>query len=189
VIEGIRLATGNPGKAAELARLLGCDVRVIDDWHGPPEDGATFLDNARIKARAGAACCPGEWVIADDSGIEVDALDGRPGVHSARFGGEGLDDAARVQALLDAVRDADDRAARFRCVLVAISPTGEETIAEGTLEGTLTREPRGTQGFGYDPILLPNGLQRTCAELTTDEKNDLSHRGAAARALRVSLGL
>ncbi|MGI9116258.1 MAG: RdgB/HAM1 family non-canonical purine NTP pyrophosphatase [Gaiellales bacterium] len=189
MIKRIRLATANAGKAAELARLLGCPVEPIDGWEPPMEDGETFLDNARIKARAGALQAPGTWVVADDSGIEVDALDGAPGVLSARFGGPGLDDADRVTALLAAVDGAADRSARFRCVLVAIAPDGAETAADGVLEGTLALAPRGEHGFGYDPILIPAGETRTCAELSTDEKNAISHRGAAARALRDTLGL
>lgn len=189
MITRIRLATGNPGKAAELGRLLGCEVLPIDGWVGPPEDGADFTANARIKARAGAARCPGTWVVADDSGLEVDALDGGPGVHSARYGGPGLDDAGRVQALLAATADAADRGARFRCVLVAIGPDGREVVADGTLEGTLATAPRGANGFGYDPILIPHGETRTCAELAPAEKDAISHRGAAARALREALGL
>jgi XTP/dITP diphosphohydrolase len=189
VIERILLATGNAGKAAELERLLGCPVLPIANWQPPVEDGATFLANARIKALAGAAQCPGAWIVADDSGIEVDALDGDPGVHSARSGGAGLDDAGRTRALLAAVATAADRRARFRCVLVAIAPDGTEHSADGTLEGTLADAPRGDGGFGYDPILIPVGETRTCAELTLDEKNARSHRGAAARALRDTLGL
>ncbi len=185
----IRLATGNPGKAAELARLLGAPVEPIAGWDPPVEDGATFLDNARIKARAGARQCPGAWVVADDSGIAVDALDGAPGVHSARFGGDGLDDPGRVQALLGAVAGAADRSARFVCVLVAIGPDGAEVVAEGTLEGRLAEAPRGRNGFGYDPILIPAGETRTCGELAPHEKDAISHRGAAARRLREALGL
>jgi XTP/dITP diphosphohydrolase len=189
VITQVRLATGNAGKAAELARLMGCDVVAVEGWNPPDEDGSTFLANARIKALAGVLQHPGEWVVADDSGIEVDALDGAPGVHSARFGGAGLDDAGRVTALLAAVAESDPRGARFRCVLVAIGPDGQEFSADGTLEGSLAVAPRGANGFGYDPILIPTGETRTCGELSADEKNAISHRGAAARALRHQLGL
>lgn len=189
MIERILLATGNARKAAELARLLGCPVEPIAGWDPPVEDGETFLANARIKALAGAAQAPGAWVVADDSGIEVDALGGAPGVLSARYGGDGLDDAGRTAALLQAVATADDRSARFRCVLVAIGPEGQELSADGTLEGSLALESRGANGFGYDPILIPAGGTRTCGELTADEKNAISHRGAAARALRDTLGL
>ena len=189
MITQVRLATGNAGKAAELARLMGCDVVAVEGWNPPDEDGSTFLANARIKALAGVLQHPGEWVVADDSGIEVDALDGAPGVHSARFGGAGLDDAGRVTALLAAVAESDPRGARFRCVLVAIGPDGQEFSADGTLEGSLAVAPRGANGFGYDPILIPTGETRTCGELSADEKNAISHRGAAARALRHQLGL
>ncbi len=181
------LATGNAGKAAELGRLLGRPVAPVPGWDPPDEDGATFADNARIKARAGAALHPGRWVVADDSGLEVDALGGAPGVLSARYGGDGLDDTGRVAALLAAVRDADDRSARFVCVLVAIGPDGAEHVAEGRLEGRLAQAPRGANGFGYDPILIPAGGTRTCAELAPAEKDAISHRGAAARALRAAL--
>ncbi len=189
MITQVRLATGNAGKAAELGRLLGCTVVPVEEWESPVEDGSTFLANARIKALAGARRHPGEWVVADDSGIEVDALDGAPGIHSARYGGDQLDDAGRVTALLDAVANADTRRARFRCVLVAIGPDGQEFSAEGTLEGTLAHAPRGANGFGYDPILIPAADDRTCGELSADEKNAISHRGAAASALRDQLGL
>ncbi len=185
----IRLATGNPGKAAELARLLGAPVEPIPDWDPPVEDGTTFLANARIKARAGAAQSPGTWVVADDSGIAVDALAGAPGVASARYGGDGLDDTGRVRALLAAVADADDRTAHFVCVLVAIGPDGAEVVAEGVLAGMLATQPRGTGGFGYDPIMIPLGETRTCGELAPHEKDAISHRGAAARRLREALGL
>ncbi len=189
MITQVRLATGNAGKAAELARLLGCNVVPVEDWDPPVEDGSTFLANARIKALAGVHRHPGEWVVADDSGIEVDALAGAPGIQSARFGGADLDDPGRVTALLSAVADSDGRRARFRCVLVAIGPDGQELSADGTLEGSLAEAPRGANGFGYDPILIPQGETRTCAELSADEKNAISHRGAAARALRHQLGL
>ena len=185
----LRLATGNAGKAAELGRLLGRPVEPVPGWDPPQETGTTFLENARIKARAGARACPHAWVVADDSGLEVDALGGAPGVHSARYGGDGLDDAGRVQALLDALRGVDDRTARFVCVLVAIAPGGAEHVAAGSLEGRVADAPRGAGGFGYDPILIPVGDTRTCAELTPAEKDALSHRGAAARELRAALAL
>lgn len=189
MITQVRLATGNAGKAAELARLLGCQVLPVDAWDPPVEDGSSFLANARIKALAGVLRHPGEWIVADDSGIEVDALDGAPGIHSARYGGADLDDPGRVTALLAAVAESEGRGARFRCVLVAIGPDGQEFSADGTLEGSLALAPRGDNGFGYDPILIPHGETRTCGELSADEKNAISHRGAAARSLRHQLGL
>lgn len=189
MITQVRLASGNAGKAVELGRLLGCHVLPVTAWKPPVEDGATFLANARIKALQGARQHPDEWIVADDSGIEVDALAGAPGIHSARFGGAGLDDSGRVRALLNAVRKGEARTARFRCVLVAIGPDGQEFMADGTLEGTLADAPRGLNGFGYDPILIPTGETRTCGQLSPDEKNVISHRGAAAQALRRQLGL
>ena len=189
MIVTLRLATGNPGKARELTRLLGCLVLPIEDWEPPIEDADTFLGNALIKAQAGARVCPGEWVIADDSGIEVAALAGAPGTQSARFGGDGLSDAERCSALLRAVEGSGDRFARFRCVLVALGPQGEEIIAEGVLEGALAEEARGSGGFGYDPILIPTGETRSCGELSPQEKDAISHRGAAVRQLRDALGL
>jgi len=187
VIDRIRLATGNAGKAREFERLFGCPVLPITPWIAPSEDGTTFSANARIKALAGAASCPNEWVVADDSGIEVAALNGAPGVLSARFGGDGLDDAGRVDALLAAVDRNPERSARFVCALVAIGPGGEEHHAEGFLLGTLASAPRGLNGFGYDTILVPAGETRTCAELASHEKNAISHRAAAVALLRAAL--
>ncbi len=189
MIERFRLASGNAGKARELGRLLGRPVEPIADWVGPPEDADSFVENARIKARAGATACPDEWVIADDSGLEVDALDGEPGVNSARYGGPGLDDADRCALLLRNLADHDQRAARFRCVLVALGPNGEETIAEASLEGAIVEAARGEGGFGYDPVFAPAGSQRTCGELAPAEKDAISHRGAAVRQLRATLAL
>jgi XTP/dITP diphosphohydrolase len=180
----VRLATANAGKAAELARLLGRPVEPVDGWEPPPEDGATFLDNARIKARAGALRQPGAWILADDSGLEVDALGGAPGVLSARLGGPDLDDLGRCERLLELLAGRDDRAARFRCVLVALAPDGRELVGEGSLEGRIADAPRGAGGFGYDPVFVPDGLERTCAELAPDEKDAISHRARAAAALR-----
>lgn len=179
----IRLATGNPGKAREFERLLGRTVRPVEDYVPPIEGGTSFEENARIKALAARALAPGDWVLADDSGLEVDALDGAPGIHSARYGGSGLDDAARCAALLQAMRGVGERAARFRCVLVAIDPTGREYAVEGRLEGTIAYEAHGEGGFGYDPIFVPLGMERTCAMLHPEEKDAVSHRGAAVRRL------
>ena len=185
------IASGNPHKVAEIGAMLELvELEVLPQPAGLDieETGSTYLDNARIKAQA-VARLTGQWAVADDSGIEVDALDGAPGIHSARFGGAGLDDPGRVTALLAAVAQSSERGARFRCVLVAIGPDGQEFSADGTLEGSLALAARGANGFGYDPILIPQGETRTCAELSADEKNVISHRGAAARALRDQLGL
>jgi XTP/dITP diphosphohydrolase len=185
----IALATTNVGKARELARLLTVPVEPVDGWDPPEEDGETFEDNALLKARAARAQAPAQaTVVADDSGLEVDALDGEPGVRSARFGGEGLDDAGRVDHLLARLGDARERGARFVCVLVAIAPDGHETVVRGTLEGRIASAPRGAGGFGYDPVFVPEGETRTVAELAPDEKDAISHRGRAARALVAALG-
>jgi XTP/dITP diphosphohydrolase len=132
----------------------------------------------------------GEPALADDSGIEVDALGGRPGPRSARFAGEGATDERNLEELIRSTKGvpASGRTARYRCVAVLAFPGGEEASAEGTCDGTLVAKPRGTRGFGYDPIFVPAGWDRTMAELTDDEKDRISHRGRALRALRDVLG-
>ena len=183
----IYLASQNRHKALELGRLLGSEVAPLPGYGAPVEDGETFTDNARIKARAGAAVAPaGAMVVADDSGIVVEALGGAPGIHSARYGGDGLDDAGRVAHLLAELRDAADRRAAFVCVLVAIAPDGSELVAEGRVDGTIAPAPRGGAGFGYDPVFVPTGEDRTMGEMTDAEKDALSHRGRAAAALRAA---
>jgi XTP/dITP diphosphohydrolase len=182
-VDVIHLATGNAGKAREFERLLGRAVRPIVDYEPPPEDGATFEENALHKARAARRRVATGWVLADDSGLQVDALDGAPGVHSARYGGEGLDDTARCALLLEALQDAGERTARFVCAIAAIDEDGREYVVEGRLEGAIARHPHGDHGFGYDPIFIPLGLERTCAMLHPEEKDAISHRGAAVRRL------
>lgn len=180
----IRLASGNPGKAREFERLLGRQVLPIADYTPGPETGATFEENALAKARAARPLVAAEdWVLADDSGLEVDALDGAPGIHSARYGGDGLDDAGRCTLLLRELRGATERTARFRCALAAIDPDGRSYVAEGRLEGTIAQEAHGGGGFGYDPVFIPLGFERTCAMLHPEEKDAISHRGAAVRRL------
>jgi XTP/dITP diphosphohydrolase len=190
------VATLNHAKGRELARLLAdlpVDVVLFADAlpgaRLPEETGATYADNALIKARA-AARATGARTLADDSGLEVDALDGAPGVHSARFGGPGLDDAGRTARLLAALRDVPDapRTARFRCVIALIDPSGVEQIVEGAVEGLIASSPRGTGGFGYDPVFFYPPLGRTFGELSFEEKTRVDHRGAAVRALRRVLG-
>ena len=187
------LATLNRAKARELIALLGdvpFELRVLADYPGavaPEENETTYRGNALLKARA-AARLTGAWSLGDDSGLEVDALGGAPGLHSARYGGPGLDDAGRCALLLEALRDVpdDQRTARFRCVIAIVDPEGREWVVEGVAEGTITREPRGTNGFGYDPLFFYPPLRRTFAELSDAEKSDVSHRGrAAAEARRV----
>lgn len=187
------LATTNPGKLAELQSLLDADGTAIEVLPRPRElviveDATDFVGNARKKAR-GVAAATGEWALADDSGLEVDALDGAPGVRSARFAGDAATDAENVALLLrrlselDAVGD-PQRRARFRCVVVVASPNGTEHVVEGSVEGRIAPEPRGTGGFGYDPVFVPDdGDGRTFAEMTSAEKSSISHRGWAMRSM------
>ena len=185
------LASANAGKLRELAALLEpFAVHVVPQGElgvrPAAESGATFLENALIKARHAArhAQLP---ALADDSGIEVDALGGRPGVWSARFAAEGASDAQNLQHLLAELHEVPDgfRQARYQCVIVWLRSAGDRAplIATGTWEGSILRTPRGHGGFGYDPIFLPAGEHRTAAELSSAEKNAVSHRGKALRAL------
>ncbi|WP_088228958.1 XTP/dITP diphosphatase [Desulfosporosinus sp. FKB] len=184
----ILLATQNQGKVRELQDLLADEeievvsLRDLPDWEEVEENGETFAENAALKARA-AVQRTGLIALADDSGLEVDALNGAPGVFSARFAGEPKDDERNNDKLLDLLaRIPDDkRTARFRCALVIAAPKGKEYLTEGTVEGKILRQRRGTDGFGYDPLFLVPELGRTLAELTLAEKNDLSHRARAFR--------
>jgi XTP/dITP diphosphohydrolase len=189
--ERLAIATKNAHKLRELARICrDWPVRwlTVENHSGPwpdvPEPHDTYLDNALQKARA-IALAVGEPAIADDSGIEADALDGGPGPRSARFAGEGSSDAENLAKLIDAIRDepADARTARYRCVAAIAWPDGRALHADGVCEGTLLVTPMGTRGFGYDPIFVPRGEDRTMAELDDDEKDRISHRGRAFRAL------
>ena len=184
------LATRNTHKLQELAEILaaeGLDVALGPLPESAPEvveDGLTFADNAAKKARS-AAAVTGLAAVADDSGLCVDALGGMPGIFSARWAGRGKDDSANLQLVLDQVADVPDAqlGAHFTCVAALALPTGEERIVEGRVDGRLVREPRGTGGFGYDPIFLPAGHDRTTAQMSADEKHAISHRGRAMRAL------
>ncbi|MBM4245956.1 MAG: non-canonical purine NTP pyrophosphatase [Deltaproteobacteria bacterium] len=186
----VTLATRNAGKLVELQALCPgeLELRLLPSQPAPPEvdeDQDSYLGNARKKACAIAAFTGGA-ALADDSGLEVDALPGELGVRSARYGGPGLDDAGRCARLLDTMRGVRARAARFRCVLVLAD--GEQWVsAEGTLEGEITDAPRGGAGFGYDPVFLLPERGCTLAELAAAEKNALSHRAAAMRALVAQL--
>ena len=172
----VSLLSGAPCVPRLLADLAP-DARL------PDETGQTYHDNARLKARA-AGALTGMLALADDSGIEVDALGGAPGVHSARFGGPGLDDAGRTALLLERLRGVPPtaRTARYRCVIALVWPDGRERTVEGTAEGVITLAPRGAGGFGYDPVFEDPALGRTFAELTPEEKAAVSHRGRAVRA-------
>ena len=175
-----RLASQNLHKLAELRDGLPgweIDVLVSDAW--PPEDAPTYVENARGKAHFGRTLDAEAWILGEDSGIEADALDGAPGIHSARWSPE----PDQALALLQRLEGESNRAARMITELVAISPTGEEFRGSGVLEGTLTTEKRGAAGFGYDPIFIPAGHTETVAELGDDWKRQHSHRARAAQSL------
>ncbi len=175
-----RLCSKNRGKLRELrAALPDWQIELLGAEDYPLEEGDTYYENARAKARFGRSIAPDVWVIGEDSGIEVDGLDGRPGVHSARFG---ADDP--VGRLLAEMADVADRSARYVCELVVLSPKGEEHRGTGALGGSIAHEPRGSEGFGYDPIFVPDGENRTVAELGNEWKRTNSHRARAAEALR-----
>ena len=182
-----RLASRNANKARELERLLpGWEVDVLDAVDYPPENGDTYYDNALAKARFGRGRAPGDvWVLGEDSGIEVAGLDGRPGVHSSRSAAG--DEVGWMLRQLEGVED-DGRRARYVCELVALGPAGEELRGTGTLSGRIAAQPSGAQGFGFDPVFIPEGEERTVAELGDEWKADHSHRAKAARALLASLG-
>ena len=182
------VATANAHKVAEITAILGDRVELVPrpaEVGEVVEDGATLEANARLKAAAICAAT-GEPAVADDTGLEVDALGGAPGVHSARYAGDAGDAAANMAKLLAALTDRDPqrRRARFRTVALVRFPDGDEIVAEGAVEGWITTEPRGAIGFGYDPVFVPvDGDGRTFAELDPAEKNTISHRGRAFRAL------
>ena len=186
------LATRNPGKLAELQRLLESAVpgvavvglRDVPEYPEAPETGATFAENALLKARE-AVRHTGLPAVADDSGLTVDALNGMPGVLSARWSGRHGDDAANTALLLGQLADVPDgrRGAAFVCAAAVVTPDGAERVLERSWRGQVVREGRGSNGFGYDPVFLPDGLERTAAELTAAEKDARSHRGQAFAAL------
>jgi XTP/dITP diphosphohydrolase len=179
------LASANAHKAVELGRLLpGFEVEPYPAQL-PLETGTSFRENALIKARAvHADLGGGTWVLADDSGIQARALGGAPGIYSARYAGAGASDADNLRKLLQALEDEPDRAVAYVAELVAIAPDGRELHARGELRGSLARAPRGSGGFGYDPAFVPEGETRTVAEMSAAEKDAISHRARAARALR-----
>lgn len=187
------LATANRGKRAELAALLaplGLALRSLAEIEGcelPPE-GDDYERNAIAKACA-AARASGLPALGDDSGIEVAALGGAPGAHSARYGGPGLDDAGRTRRLLEVLArsGSPDRGARFVCVAALATPAGAVSVARGECRGTILAAPRGMDGFGYDPVFRPDGYERSMAELPAALKNRISHRARALEALAPAL--
>jgi XTP/dITP diphosphohydrolase len=179
------LCSRNAHKARELEALLpGWTIEPLDRDDYPPETGETYYENAALKARFGREHTDG-WVLAEDSGLEVDALDGRPGVLSARYAPEGAPAIAKLLGELDGSED--DRRARYVSELVLLSPDGRELRGTGTLEGRIAEEAAGTEGFGYDPIFVPHGEERTVAELGDPWKAEHSHRARAAQSLLAAL--
>src|SRR5262249_1893266 len=177
-------ASSNRHKASELERLLpGWTLEPLDRDDYPLETGATYYENAALKAWFGREHTDG-WVLAEDSGLKVEALDGRPGVLSARYAPEGAPAVAKLRGEVEGV---EGREARYGSELVLLSPDGRERRGTGTLEGRIAHEPAGSEGFGYDPIFVPNGEKRTVAELGNEWKADNSHRARAARALLETL--
>ena len=186
------LATRNAKKLAELDRLLagaGLDVQIVgsDAFSELPEieeTGSTFAENSLIKARA-VSTHTGLIAIADDSGLCVDALDGQPGIYSARWAGEGATDESNLDLVLEQIRDIEParRTAHFACAAALVLPSGEEYVVQGQVNGVLLTQRRGVGGFGYDPIFLPDGFDITTAEMTSEQKDAISHRGQAMRAL------
>ena len=186
-MDGLRavLCSRNRHKARELEALLpGWTIEPLDRDDYPPETGATYYDNAALKARFGREHTDG-WVLAEDSGLEVDSLGGRPGVLSARYAPEG---APAVAKLLGELEGIEERRARYVSELVLLSADGRELRGTGTLEGRIAYEARGNEGFGYDPVFIPDGEERTVAELGNGWKAERSHRARAARALLSALG-
>jgi XTP/dITP diphosphohydrolase len=186
------LATRNAKKLAELDRLLvgaGLDVQILgsDAFSELPEieeTGSTFAENSLIKARA-VSTHTGLIAIADDSGLCVDALDGQPGIYSARWAGQGATDESNLDLVLEQIRDIEParRTAHFACAAALVLPSGEEYVVHGQVNGVLLTQRRGEGGFGYDPIFLPDGFDITTAEMTSEQKDAISHRGQAMRAL------
>ncbi|MGM9521625.1 MAG: RdgB/HAM1 family non-canonical purine NTP pyrophosphatase [Oscillospiraceae bacterium] len=181
------LASNNKDKLREIREILsGTGLEVISQREAgcsfeAEENGKTFRENARIKARA-AMEATGIAALADDSGLEVNAMDGGPGIYSARYGGVELSYDKKCQMILDEVAAGDgDRGARFKCSVVCVFPNGDEICADGVIEGNIGAAPEGNGGFGYDPIFVPEGFACSMACLTDDEKNAISHRGSAFR--------
>lgn len=181
------LATSNTGKINEIKSLLMNEVievhtpKEIKSYFFPEETGATFYDNALIKAKSLHSVCSNDWVLAEDSGLEVEGLKGMPGVYSARYAGDKASDAENTAKVLKmvSIRSPQNRKAQFKCVMVALSPKHEVFTFEGVVKGTLTKAPQGQGGFGYDPIFIPEGESKTFSELGVGFKNKVSHRKQA----------
>ncbi len=184
-------ASRNEGKLRELRALLpDWEIEPLGDVEMPEESGATFYENAAAKARFAHSVEPGRWAIGEDSGLEVDWLGGVPGIRSARYAGENAGDEQNVAKLLQALAGAEgaDRGAHYVSELVVLTSEGRELRGTGTLEGEIATEPKGSEGFGYDPVFVPTGESRTVAELGNEWKRTHSHRAAATRALVAGVG-
>ncbi len=192
MIDTVVLATSNEGKFKEFQKILEdavSELISLKDLDSPPEvieDGQTFRDNALKKARA-ICRFSGKPTLADDSGIVVDALGGRPGVYSARYAGENATDKDNINKLLTELGDNPNRAARFVCCLALVFPNGEKIVVDGKCEGVITKVPKGEGGFGYDPVFFVPGHEMTMAEIAPETKNTISHRANAARSLLKAL--
>jgi XTP/dITP diphosphohydrolase len=194
----VLLATRNQGKVEELRQILAAaaphvelvGLDAVPAYPETPETELTFAGNALLKARDGMAHT-GLATIADDSGLAVDALNGMPGVLSARWAGSAKDDAANNALLLDQLADVPDelRGGKFVCAAAIVWPDGRELVVHGEMPGRIGREPKGANGFGYDPLFTPDGFDRTSAELSADEKNAISHRGKAFRELATRMSI
>lgn len=182
----VRLCSRNRNKLRELARVLAAwELDLLDAEEYPEEGSDSYYENARAKAVHGRSVGPAKaWMLGEDSGLEVAALGGAPGVRSARYGAEGGE---AIERLLRELSGTEDRRARYVCELVLLAPGGEELRGSGVLKGRVAREARGSEGFGYDPVFLPAGEERTVAELGNDWKSENSHRARAAADLRAKL--
>ncbi len=181
------VATHNSHKIREISEILPDFEIVADDPEGVEENAPDFIGNAIIKVRAIAERHPGAWSMADDSGLEVAALDGAPGVRSARYAGEPSDTARNNALLLSNLEGVEDRRANFTCAVALVAPDGSVHTAVGRCDGRIALAPSGVAGFGYDPLFVPDGHEVSFAELTADEKNAISHRGRALDAVRMIL--
>ncbi|MCB0391573.1 MAG: RdgB/HAM1 family non-canonical purine NTP pyrophosphatase [Bdellovibrionales bacterium] len=188
------VGTSNSGKMTEIKNFfMGTNVQVhsiseLPVYSSPKETGDSFIANARIKAKALKSVKSGVWIMAEDSGLEVMGLNNMPGIHSARYAGEKAKDAENIAKLLKmmSLRSATHREAQFKCAMVVYDPEGNESVFEGLLKGTISRSPKGTSGFGYDPVFIPEGYDKTIAELAPIEKNKISHRVQALRQFKKS---
>lgn len=182
------VATHNQHKIREISQILPGFEIVPDDPEGVEENAPDFAGNALIKVRAIAEKHKGEWCMADDSGLEVKALGGAPGVHSARYAGEPCNTPANNALLLKNLEGVNDRAARFTCCCALVDPSGEELVVHGHCPGHIAEKAAGVEGFGYDPLFIPNGYDKSFAELSADEKNAISHRGRALEKVKAIVG-